>query len=157
MNRIAFVIICLPLLFASCRHEVVSSAYQDLDEHGWAVTDTIRLALNVEDTTQAYDLAVNLRHTALYTYQNLWLFMQATDSISPQPVDTVLACLANDRGRWLGTRAGRYYTGYVIAEHGLIFPRTGIYNFTIVHGMRDSVIPGIADIGLELRINHGQE
>ena len=141
----------------SCKQEVVSSAYQDLDEHGWAVTDTVHLTLNVEDTTQAYDLAVNLRHSELYAYQNLWLFMQSADSLSPLPVDTVLACLANDRGRWLGTRAGHYYTGYVIAEHGLTFPRTGTYNFTIVHGMRDSVVQGIADIGLELRINHGQE
>ena len=147
-----YILLGIPLmLLASCGSEIVTSAHRDLDERGWAIGDTVRLEFNVADTAQAYDLAVNLRHTELYTYQNLWLFIQSGDSVSPVPTDTVMACLADDRGQWLGTRTGRYYNGYVIARRGLKFPDAGAYHFAIVHGMRDSVIAGIADIGLELR------
>lgn len=159
MNRkqIVWIVFCLPLLFASCDSSVVSSAHQDVDEQGWAMTDTVRLSLNVEDTTQTYDLALMLRHTERYTYQNLWFFVQCADSLSPVQRDTVMACLADDRGQWLGTRAGRYYNGYLFLQRGVTFPETGTYTFAIVHGMRDSLICGVADIGLELRKNNGQE
>lgn len=153
LNRIKlYILLCLPLLIVSCSTNIVSSAHHDLPENGWAMTDTICLPLDVTDTTRAYDLALFLRHTDQYTYQNLWCFLQAADSLCPLQADTVLACLADDRGQWLGTRAGRYYSGFVTIERGLLFPHAGTYTFAIVHGMRDSLIYGIADIGLELRI-----
>ena len=139
------------LLLCSCGREAVSSAYADLPERGWSIGDTVRLAVSVQDTTQAYDLALTLRHTEQYAYQNLWLFVSACDSLSPLRADTVLACLADDRGRWLSTRTGRYYAGYVTMQHAMRFPAAGTYTFAIVQGMRDSVITGIADVGLELR------
>lgn len=152
MNRLTLYILLflLPALTA-CRRDVVSSAHQDVSEQGWAMTDTVRLSLNVPDTTQAYDLALMLRHTEQYTYQNLWFFIQSPDSLSPIQSDTVMACLADDRGRWFGSRVGRYYYGYVVAKRGIVFPASGTYTFTLVHGMRDSVIVGIADVGIELR------
>lgn len=152
MNSRLLILLCLPLLITACNRGVVSSDHQDLPEHGWSMTDTIRLTLDVKDSTLTYDLAVLLRHSDQYTYQNLWLFVQAQDSLSPVQRDTVMACLADDRGQWLGTRAGRYYSGYVIMARGITFPATGAYTFAIVQGMRDEVIRGIADVGLELRV-----
>ena len=158
MNRIVYIVLCLPLLLAGCDSNVVSSAHRNLPSDGWALTDTVCLSLQVDDTTQAYDFALLLRYTDQYTYQNLWLFVQTCDSLSPIQSDTIMAHLADDRGKWLGTRVGRYYTGYVIAERNILFPATGIYSFAIVQGMRDSVITGIADVGLELRKHdNGQE
>ena len=115
------------------------------------MTDTVRLTLTVKDTATACDLALILRHTDRYAYQNLWVFVQSADSLSPVKVDTVQAILADDRGRWLGTRAGRYYSGFVTIAHDLHYTAPGAYTYTLVHGMRDSVITGIADIGLEIR------
>ncbi len=158
MNNRLLILLCLPLLMTACRRDVISSAHHDLPEQGWALTDTVRICLDVPDSTEAYDLALMLRHTDRYTYQNLWLFIQSCDSLSPVQSDTVMACLADDRGQWLGTRAGRYYSGYVIMERDITFPTAGTYSYVIIHGMRDSVVYGIADVGLELRKhNHGQE
>ncbi len=152
MNRTVYTLLSLVLLLlCSCGREAVSSAYADLPERGWSIGDTVRLAVSVQDTTQAYDLALTLRHTEQYAYQNLWLFVSACDSLSPLRADTVLACLADDRGRWLSTRTGRYYAGYVTMQHAMRFPAAGTYTFAIVQGMRDSVITGIADVGLEVR------
>lgn len=152
MNRTVYTLLSLVLLLlCSCGREAVSSAYADLPERGWSIGDTVRLAVSVQDTTQAYDLALTLRHTEQYAYQNLWLFVSACDSLSPLRADTVLACLADDRGRWLSTRTGRYYAGYVTMQHAMRFPAAGTYTFAIVQGMRDSVITGIADVGLELK------
>lgn len=151
MNSRLLILFCMLLMMTACRRDVVSSAHHDLPEQGWAMTDTVRLALDVPDSTASYDLALMLRHSDQYTYQNLWLFIQSPDSLSPVQSDTVMACLADDRGQWLGTRAGRYYSGYVIIRRDVTFPTAATYSFAIVQGMRDSVISGIADVGLELR------
>ena len=152
MNKLLYIAFCLPLLLASCRHDIVSSDYRNLPEDGWAMTDTVPLSLLVPDTTQAYDITLILRHSDVYKYQNLWFFVTSPDSLCPILRDTVQACLADDRGRWLATRTGRYYSGFVNMQTDVRFPEPGNYTFLIVHGMRDSVIQGIADIGLELRI-----
>lgn len=151
MKRLQLYSLLLLPLLVSCSSGVVSSSHCDLPEHGWAITDTVYLPITVEDTTQAYDLALMLRHTEQYAYQNLWFFVRACDSLAPVQVDTVMACLADDRGQWLGARTGRYYAGYVVMQHELLFDQPGTYTFAVVHGMRDSVICGVADIGLELR------
>ena len=150
----------LPLLLAallcSCQRGVISSDHQNVSESAWATTDTVHLTLNVADISQPYDLAITLRHTELYTYQNLWFFIQSTDSLCPLQSDTVMACLANDRGEWLGRRVGRYYSGYMIAKRKLLFPHPGDYHFSVVQGMRDAAVVGIADVGMELRMHQPQ-
>ena len=134
-------------LIAGCSSEVVSTAHRDLPEAGWDVTDTIVLPIEVNDTAMTYDLAITLRHTDKYPYQNIWFFMQTADGRR----DTVLAMLADDRGQWLTTRAGRYYSGYVVAERNVRFDSTGIQEVRIVHGMRDERLQGVADVGIEVR------
>lgn len=148
MNAYRMIVLAVAAwLLAACSSEVVCTAHRDLPESGWAVTDTVVLPVEVNDTTVAYDLAITLRHTDRYPYQNIWFFMQTADGGK----DTVLAMLADDRGQWLTTRAGRYYTGYVVAERDVRFMETGKHEFRIVHGMRDEMLQGIADIGIELR------
>lgn len=150
-KRILYILLCASVLMASCSSGVISSDHCNLPENGWAMQDTVWLTLSVPDTVQTYDVALTLRHTDVYAYQNLWFFVQAYDSTGGVRGDTVMACLADDRGQWLSTRAGRYYSGYVTMWRDVVFANAGTYNFAIVQGMRDSVVTGIADVGLELR------
>ena len=143
----------LAILMTSCTGEVISSSHKDVPEKGWSQHDTLLLALEVKDTTIAYDVAITLRHTDVYPYQNIWFFMDSFDGRR----DTVLAILADDRGQWLTSRAGRYYTGYMVAERNVRFAKEGTYQVAIVHGMRDEMLRGVADVGVELRKTVAQE
>lgn len=134
-------------VLAGCSSEVVSVAHRNVPEAGWAASDTVVLTLQVEDTAQAYDIAITLRHTDSYPHQNIWFFVQTPDGRR----DTVLAMLADDRGQWLTSRAGRYYAGYIVAERNVRFAEAGHYDVAIVHGMRDEMLRGVADVGVELR------
>ena len=134
---------------AGCSSEVVSTAHHDLPETGWAVTDTVTLPIEVKDTALAYDVAITLRHTDRYPYQNIWFFLLTPDGRQ----DTVLAMLADDRGQWLSAHAGRYYAGYVVAERQVRFDQPGKREVRIVHGMRDELLRGVADVGIELRLS----
>lgn len=93
-------------------------------------------------------MIIYMRHTERYPYQNMWLFVG--DSLH---TDTIEFYLADDRGQWLGDRNHGFIEMPVLLEENKHFPDTGIYHMQIRHGMRDSVLRGVTDIGLEIRSN----
>ena len=64
--------------------------------------------------------------------------------------------LADDRGQWLGDKHYGFIEMPVLIEQNYHFPDTGRYYMAIQHGMRDSLLRGVTDIGVEIKRN-GQE
>ena len=113
--------------------------------------DTLpRFEYRVDDRDAAYSILVYVRHTERYPYQNMWLFVQP-DSLHR---DTIEFYLADDRGQWLGDKHHGFIEMPVLYETNYHYPDTGTYSLTIQHGMRDSLLRGITDIGIEISINH---
>ncbi len=102
----------------------------------------------IPDKDADYRMLIYVRHTERYPYQNMWLFID-----NGARRDTIEFYLSDDRGQWLGDRHHGFIEMPVLLEENYQFPDTGIYHMTIQHGMRDSVLRGITDIGLEIRRN----
>ena len=64
--------------------------------------------------------------------------------------------LADDRGRWLGDKHHGLIEMPVLIEETKQFPDTGRYILDIAHGMRDSLLRGVMDVGVEI-IRNGEE
>ena len=99
----------------------------------------------IADTSVSYQMKIYVRHTDRYPYQNLWLF--AGDSAQQ---DTIHFFLADERGRWLGNKHNAFMELPVIFGEQLHFADTGSYYLDIRHGMRDTLLQGVTDIGLEI-------
>jgi gliding motility-associated lipoprotein GldH len=99
----------------------------------------------ITDTQPAYRMLVYVRHTERYPYQNMWLFIG--DSLHR---DTIEFYLADDRGQWLGDKHHGFIEMPVLIEENYHFPDTGRYEMTIQHGMRDTLLRGVTDIGFEI-------
>jgi gliding motility-associated lipoprotein GldH len=78
----------------------------------------------------------------------MWLFM---DNAGLR--DTIEFYLADDRGRWLGDKNHGFIEMPVLYEDHLQFPDTGVYHMEIRHGMRDSLLRGVTDVGIEVLTN----
>lgn len=145
----------IPLLFAAVSLVLVSctnrpyTRYHSLPEQGWHCDSILCFDVPVRDTTDAYDLQLHIRHTDRYAYQNIWFFVQSDHR------DTVEAMLADYRGQWLSAHSGRYYNGYVRLADS-IYLHCDTLHVTVQHGMRDTVIYGISEIGIAL-IDHGKK
>ena len=94
---------------------------------------------------------IYVRHTEQYPYQNMWLFV---DDAGRQ--DTIEFYLADDRGQWLGNKHHGFIEMPVLWEETKHFSDTGAYTMRIAHGMRDSLLRGVTDIGLEI-LRNGKE
>jgi len=135
----------LALLFSSCRNDIVYSRFVPVSSDQWHMDSAVRYDYTITEAETNYRMLVYVRHTERYPYQNMWLFVG--DSLRR---DTIEFYLADDRGQWLGDRHHGFIEMPVLLEENYHFPDTGRYYIAIQHGMRDTLLRGITDIGLEI-------
>lgn len=138
--------VLVSLTLAACTGGVVSSDFRSVDPAGWHQDSLCVLQPDITDTITPMQVVLYVRHVETYPYQNLWLFIT-----TPDITDTIEFYLADDRGRWLGNGGNGYIEMPVLLEEHYRFARQGACTFTVQHGMRDTLLRGITDIGIEIR------
>ncbi len=130
---------------SACSSRTVYSRFIPIPSEQWHMDSIARFDYAISDTTTDYRVLVYVRHTERYPYQNMWLFLG--DSTRQ---DTIEFYLADDRGRWLGDQRHGFIEMPVLYEEHVHYADTGMYRLEIAHGMRDSLLRGITDIGVEV-------
>lgn len=138
-------LIALAVSFTSCRNDIMYSRFSPISSEKWQMDSVVRFDYTIEDAQAAYQMVIHVRHTERYPYQNMWLFVN-----DGHRADTIEFYLADDRGQWLGDKHHGFIEMPVLFEENYHFPDTGTYHLEIVHGMRDSLLRGVTDIGLEI-------
>ncbi|MBR1517207.1 MAG: gliding motility lipoprotein GldH [Bacteroidales bacterium] len=144
-------ILILSALLAACRSDVVYTETHAVDDHGWNINEPLHYSLDIDDTTAVYNLFVDLRICRNYAYSNSFLFLRTTFPDSRVAIDTLECPLAFADGQWRGKENGRYIDNRYFFKKHVIFPQSGTYTFEITHGMRDTAIAGIKDVGLVMK------
>lgn len=141
----------LAFCLGSCSSDVVYSHFSPMKSGEWHQDSIVNFDYSIADKEGTYQMLVYVRHTERYPYQNMWLFIDNAGQ-----TDTIEFYLADDRGRWLGDKHHGFVEMPVSLEDAKQFPDTGVYRLSVRQGMRDSLLRGIADIGVEI-IRNGQE
>ena len=145
MKRIGFWIIALALSLTGCQNDIVYSQFSTIPSEKWHIDSVVNFDYPIADTSINYQTVVYVRHTERYPYQNMWLFID-----NDQHRDTIEFYLADDRGQWLGDKHHGFIEMPVLLEESKHFADTGVYHIAIQHAMRDTLLSGITDIGIEL-------
>lgn len=143
---------CLGLL-VSCQP---NSVYHDSDVfglQGWDMNDTLCFSDSLGSSAPlSLHGELTLRHTNAYPYQNLWLYITTTTGDSLATSDSINWTLAEPDGTWLGAGWGSLYTiSYKLPD--LTFAPDDslrLFKVEIVHGLRDSLLTGLSDLGLRI-------
>lgn len=139
--------------FSACNSDIIYSHFSPISSNKWHIDSVAHFDFTVEDATPDYRVLVYVRHTERYPYQNMWLFVD--DGLYR---DTLEFYLADDRGQWLGDRKHGFIEMPVLLEENKHFADTGVYHYSIQHAMRDTLLRGVTDVGLEIRrVNSGKE
>lgn len=150
MRKLLF-LATLALALTACRQDIVFSQFVSIPSGEWHVDSVAQFDYQIADKEAGYQMLVYVRHTERYPYQNMWLFLD--NGIQR---DTIEFYLADDRGQWLGDKHHGFIEMPVLIEQNYHFSDTGHCVMTIQHGMRDSLLRGVTDIGVEIKRN-GQE
>lgn len=149
-------ILLLSSLLCSCHSKGIYNTYLSLPNKGWHQDSALTFTFDIEDTTQAYNILLHVRHTERYPYQNMWLIIDrlSRDTIAHQtsfyPTDTIEFYLADNRGVWLGNGRNGIMDMPVLYENTIRFPHKGCYEITLRHGMRTDYLQGVHDVGVQV-------
>ena len=153
MKRRFTIVALLPLLLVmlqGCDKHVYFTDEHDVDETGWNMADAAVFDVDVDDTLQVFDFYIDVRNNVHFPKANVFFFINTTFPDGSVAYDTLECPLADVEGHWYGRRTGRYVDSRYVFRRHVIFPRTGLYRFEILHGMRDTNVVGMKSVGLRI-------
>lgn len=135
----------------SCNNGTVYNEYKTLPASGWNKDSVAVFNVAIADTASQYKILVNIRNGSDYPYQNFWLFISTLSPEKKMATDSIECYLVDQQGKWVGTGLGSLHEVQVLLQKDLQFKTKGNYRFSVKQGMRDDVLKGISDIGLEIQ------
>lgn len=137
-------------MLQGCQQPALLDSNAAIDDRGWSYEMTPEFDLQVEDTTAAYSLSLNLRHTGDYKYSNLFLLIHVIGPGQDTVTNRFEFLLAAPDGRWLGDGSGNLYSYNIPFSDSTRFHKAGRYRFLLEQNMRDPVLKAIEDVGLRI-------
>jgi gliding motility-associated lipoprotein GldH len=155
-NSLIFTAALLALLTLSCNRGTLFSGNHRMENERWSMYEPVDYACTVDDTASTFDIRFSLRTSTDYPYRNIYLFVVTTFPSGTTVTDTVHALLADGQGRWLGRGAGDLREMTIPFKSNVWFPEAGEYSFRVIHGMRDTILRGVYDFGMNITLREEQ-
>lgn len=160
-------ILSLVLLLTACESNKVYEESIEVKGGEWERKEVAKFEFEIKDSTQQYNLFVNLRNSGDYPYRNLYLFITLESPTGKYAKDTLECVLADKTGRWLGKGFGDVWSHKVLYKKGVLFRKKGKFKVRIEQAMRKEKLPAILDVGFTVErmenipeqsaLNKGQE
>ncbi|NAY91581.1 gliding motility lipoprotein GldH [Muricauda sp. JGD-17] len=154
--RNSFLVVLL-LGIASCNSNLVFSDYQTMNDGKWEVDKPAHFEVEGLDTTQTYNMFINIRNDDVFPYNNLFLIAELEHPDGNTQKDTLEYRMAEPTGEWLGKGLGSIKENKLWYKEKIVFPDSGVYKVSIIHAMRQNgnvegvqILDGITDVGLEI-------
>lgn len=140
----------------SCDSNRVFDTYKPVPNR-WHKDSIVSFKVNPPDSTNAYNLFVNLRNTNAYKYNNLFLIVEMVFPHGKTIKDTLEYKMAEPSGKLLGTGYTDVKENKLWYKEEVVFKEVGVYMVNIQHAMRENgkvngvvELEGITDIGFRV-------
>lgn len=143
-------ILILSILLLSCNSNVVYTDSRAMADETWKLMDIPDFKVPVSDTLNSNNVIFTIRNGSSYPFRNIYLFVTTTSPDGKQLTDTLQYNLADEKGNWYGKGFGDIHELNLPYKSKVYFPRKGIYEFKIQHGMRVENLKGVYDFGLRI-------
>ena len=155
MRNVLIPILTLFLIVA-CDSKQVLDQYESLPGQ-WSKNQTVSFNFQAPDTTNAYNLFLNLRNNNDYAFSNLFLIVSLETPNDYKMVDTLQYAMTNPDGSWLGTGFSDIKENKLWYKENLKFKAAGTYKLSIDHAMRKNgsvlgidELQGITEVGFRI-------
>ncbi len=156
MGRFILLSLALALCLMSCDQNRVYDRYQSLPGH-WNRDSIITFKVSGLDSTQAYNLFINIRNTDAYPYSNLYLITKMKFPHGKVIQDTLQYMMAHPDGSWMGVGYGKVKTSKLWYKKKVHLREKGTYTLSIRQAMREKGekegienLQGITEVGLRI-------
>ena len=156
LNKIILYLIVISSLFA-CNNNVFYESNLKIPEQVWESDKAAVFDFNINDTSQIFNLFIDILNTNDYRNSNLWLFVYTSSEIGKIAADTLEYTLADGKGKWLGKKDGDVHINNFVYKANIKFPKKGKYTVEIIQGMRDLKLKGIKQVGFKIKKQSGKK
>lgn len=146
----SIILVLLLFTLASCEKNRVYEKNISIDKYMWDSKTVPSFSVTISDTTQLYNIYVNIRHADLYPFQNIWLQIGTEFPDGTHANRRIEIMLANDEGKWHGEGLGDIWDFRALVQENAFFKSGGTYTFTLAQNMRQDPLPGIMAVGLRV-------
>ena len=143
-------------VLASCDSNRVFDTYKSIPNK-WHKDSIVTFKVTPPDSTNAYNLFVNLRNTNTYKYNNLFLIVEMVFPHGKTVKDTLEYKMAEPNGKLLGTGYTDVKENKLWYKEQVVFKEAGEYTVNIQQAMRENgkvngviELEGITDIGFRV-------
>jgi len=143
----------------SCQQNKVFDRYTSISD-GWKKQEVVSFVFSAPDTTNPYNLFVNLRTTTAYEFSNLFLIVELNYPNGKVSKDTLEYLMAKPNGELLGsgfTSVKQHKLSFKGYNTPFVFSEEGTYKVQIQQAMRHRGAPkgvdqleGIIDVGFSI-------
>ena len=138
------------VLLASCGKNVVLDELHTFEDSRWHMDSVVTVVWEPEQSEDPVFMSMYIRHSTEYPYNNLFLFRSIESTQGVEYTDTVNVALADPLGVWNGSGMSNLKTLEILIGQGAVrFRDDERYTLKITQGMRDTVLNGIQDVGVQ--------
>jgi gliding motility-associated lipoprotein GldH len=138
------------VLLASCGKNVVLDELHTFEDSRWHMDSVVTVVWEPEQSKDPVFMSMYIRHSTEYPYNNLFLFRSIESTQGLEYTDTVNVALADPLGVWNGSGMSNLKTLEIPIGQGAVrFRDDERYTLKITQGMRDTVLYGIQDVGVQ--------
>ena len=138
------------VLLASCGKNVVLDELHSFEDSRWHMDSVVTVVWEPEQSEDPVFMSMYIRHSTEYPYNNLFLFRSIESTQGVEYTDTVNVALAEPLGVWNGSGMSNLKTLEIPIGQGAVrFRDDERYTLKITQGMRDTVLYGIQDVGVQ--------
>ena len=138
------------VLLASCGKNVVLDELHTFKDSRWHMDSVVSVVWEPEQSEDPVFMSMYIRHSTEYPYNNLFLFRSIESTQGVEYTDTVNVALADPLGVWNGSGMSNLKTLEIPIGQGAVrFRDDERYTLKITQGMRDTVLYGIQDVGVQ--------
>lgn len=137
--------------FTSCDDQNrVYEENQDIPNKIWNKDHLVEFSFEVADTTERYNIIVNLRHTNYYLNSNLWVMVYTTYPDGSEQQQRLELSLANEKGEWFGECTGDICLVQQYIQRNAILNQVGTYKLAFEQIMRTDDLAEVLAFGLRV-------
>lgn len=155
-NKLLLLFLVPFYVLVSCDSNRVYDVYKPIP-NAWHKDSVVSFNVTPPDSTNAYNLFVNLRNTNEYKFSNLFLIVEMVFPHGKTVADTLEYRMAGPTGKLLGTGLTDIKENKLWYKEQVIFNETGEYTVNIQHAMRENgkvngvkELEGITDVGFRI-------
>jgi gliding motility-associated lipoprotein GldH len=150
-----WILVALLFIISNCDSKRVFEGKKDFSDRFWSINNPAEFNFEIDDTDKSYNLLVNIRNTASFKYQNIYLQYYLEDStgrVLSKELKNIQLFNAKT-----GIPHGKGIGGFYDIERTFLeeynFEHKGLYKLRIDQFMRQDSLAEILSVGLRVEFN----